>query len=540
MDRNPRVRNRTASFRIEIPGDDEKKSVLLGKMQLMRTLLFNKFKRPVNNNDILSEALDFWLLKHQPNVEDTSSPASFVEAKVENTKQNAFITAESSVQNIVDNVQNHANNCASEIKLKKLIYRGHVAIVTLNCGAGDNPHILKWSSSPYMPNKEYLINHRIVHGFTCSGMLPIHYKRFCKGTQIGFISKRRRNKIETNYPPHVTNVYNGSVEQALCEEIGSYEEVDGIDIMTDARHGWRKNAKDTSVVAIGENTHKVLQCVHITKTDDIVSQRHEAKGTEKIYQYFTDKDVSVKVHTHDRNMSVNKMVRCSQFTVNQNDSWHGVKSIQKAMKSISSGPKYKEGQTWSMQLSDKEEPIATHFHWAIRNCDGDPALLQSRLSNISSHYRNEHSACASSSRCKQDPNYEPSRIVVTNPKADKLLRNAIEGSVIYKSPHDYVLARDTSYVESFNNVMNIFQDKRIAFSNTQYMIRSHLAVLHWNENVDRAYTSVWNQRDQRAPRRQRGKKNYKDPTYCYRDSIWDSYIKSMFNYRRRGRRKQNE
>jgi hypothetical protein len=25
-----------------------------------------------------------------------------------------------------------------------------------------------------------------------------------------------------------------------------------IDIMTDARHGWHKNAKDTSVVAIGE------------------------------------------------------------------------------------------------------------------------------------------------------------------------------------------------------------------------------------------------------------------------------------------------
>ena len=59
--------------------------------------------------------------------------------------------------------------------------------------------------------------------------------------------------------------------------------------MTDARHGWRKNAKDSSVVAIGEKTHKVLQCVHITKQDDIVPQKNEAKGTEKIYQYFTEK-----------------------------------------------------------------------------------------------------------------------------------------------------------------------------------------------------------------------------------------------------------
>ena len=35
-------------------------------------------------------------------------------------------------------------------------------------------------------------------------------------------------------------------------EIGCYDITDewrGIEIMTDARHGWRKNAKDTSVVS---------------------------------------------------------------------------------------------------------------------------------------------------------------------------------------------------------------------------------------------------------------------------------------------------
>ncbi|XP_071078631.1 nephrin-like [Haliotis cracherodii] len=37
---------------------------------------------------------------------------------------------------------------------------------------------------------------------------------------------------------------------ALLEEVAGYEDLDGIDIMTDARHGWRKNAKDSSVVAI--------------------------------------------------------------------------------------------------------------------------------------------------------------------------------------------------------------------------------------------------------------------------------------------------
>jgi hypothetical protein len=43
---------------------------------------------------------------------------------------------------------------------------------------------------------------------------------------------------------------NDSIETALLEEVASYEDLETIDIMTDARHGWRKNAKDTSVVAI--------------------------------------------------------------------------------------------------------------------------------------------------------------------------------------------------------------------------------------------------------------------------------------------------
>ena len=63
--------------------------------------------------------------------------------------------------------------------------------------------------------------------------------------------------------------------------------------------------------------------------------------------------------------------------------------------------------------------------------------------------------------------YEPLRQVITNPKAEKMLECVINNSVIFKSPDDFVLERDTSYVESFNNVMNIFQDKRISFTDQQ-------------------------------------------------------------------------
>ena len=178
---------------------------------------------------------------------------------------------------------------------------------------------------------------------------------------------------------------------------------------------------------------------------------------------------------------------------------------------------------WKQYHPDQNIKRARHGpnSWAIRNCCQDPLTLRQLLSNIVSHYKNEHSKCHQTSRCKINGNYEPSRVVVTDPKTEKMLRNAIESAVFFKSPEDSVLARDTSHVESFNNVMNVFQDKRTAFSDQTYNARAQLTVLHWNENVDRYHTSISDARDSRAPRRKQGKKNYKALSFRYRDSIWN-------------------
>lgn len=41
--------------------------------------------------------------------------------------------------------------------------------------------------------------------------------------------------------------------------------------------------------------------------------------------------------------------------------------------------------------------------------------------------------------------------------------------IIYKYPDEFKLGRDTYFVESFNNTLNIYQDKRIAFGSEQYI-----------------------------------------------------------------------
>ena len=112
-------------------------------------------------------------------------------------------------------------------------------------------------------------------------MLPSHYSKFCNAAGIGILLVEKRDTFFKMYKKFVQEEYEDSCNTAILEEVGLYEILDGIDIITNARHGWIKNAQDTSVVAIGEKSHKVINCVHVTKADDHVSQRHEKIGTQK-------------------------------------------------------------------------------------------------------------------------------------------------------------------------------------------------------------------------------------------------------------------
>ena len=149
--------------------------------------------------------------------------------------------------------------------------------------------------------------------------------------------------------------------------------------------------------------------------------------------------------------------------------------------------------------------------------------MRSSLNTIVPHYKNDHQHCPAESRCKSQPRYEPTKKVITHPKAEKLLSDGIVKSTVYKNASDFSYGKDTHYVESFNNVMNIFQDKRINFTTDEYNKRARLAVIHWNENVNRAYTSVW-RKPSPANRRGRTKKVYKKLTYNYTEKIWKRFV----------------
>lgn len=523
----PRKRKRAPSWKLEIPGDDIAKEILCAKLRQVRDNLRQKMNKAVNYYEILDKIADFWLdnvvateTKGQPN--KTFTP--YHESRSDKNEV-LFVGTTSAMAKICEITKSHKMVCSLALQQKKVTMRGHVAIVTLTC---EQKHSYIWTSSPHLPNKKFLVNYKMAHGMETSGILPITYQRLCMAAGCGHLSFAQKKVYLQSYNQCIDEEYEESVDDALIYETNSVENLEeGISVMSDARHGWRKNAKDTSVVVIGDNSHKVLCHEHVTKADDPITQRHEKLGTKNVLDKFEEKNIGVNLWIHDRNTSVNSLLREKQIK-NQNDLWHAVKNTKKTVQKVTTGAKKRHGQTWHFELADKMEGISNHIHYAARRSKGDDNALKQSMDTIVPHYKGQHGKCHPESRCVTDKNYEASKIVITDKKAEILLTNALHSTIIYKHPEDFALGKDTHYVESFNNVLNIFQDKRINFSSKEYQKRAKLAVLHWNENVDRGYTSEWH-KPTAANKRSKTKKIYKNITYQYRKKLWQRFFKSVIN-----------
>ena len=404
----------------------------------------------------------------------------------------------------------------------------------MNC---ENEHCIKVDTSSHIEGGKYLANLRTMHGVKCSGLRYIQYERFCKAAGLGFCSETMFSDIEQIYYKATEDTANESIEDALNMEIGQAvanvpdpSEFSGINIITDARHGTRKNSAYSDVIALGGTTHKVVSAQVISKQDDPISQRHELLGVKKMYQEFDEKNVSINIHGHDRNSSVNKYLSKDHSHVkNANDTWHATKGIVKALKNITSGPKKMHGLTWHEELTDKAASVKTAAYYAMKNCKGSGETLRQMLDNIPEHYIGNHSHCLPESRCKQEERYICSKSELKDPKAISLLSAAIKKLQIYRTPEDYATCVDTHYVESFNNATLIYHDKRITFGEKEYKRRTYLSICDWNENVDRECTSVVLFEDVKNPRRRVGHKNLKPKTYSFVSKIWNNVISQCYS-----------
>jgi hypothetical protein len=455
-----------------------------------------------------------------------------------------FVGEKKTILSFCTDVQLHSKDCSDTLRMTECDMNVHVCKMVFECGSG---HRIVWQSSSKMgESDQFVVNERLYLAYLASGIIPQQYIKFSDFARMGGVTSKHLQGRLPRFHAVVSFLKEHSMRTAVSEEVaetkrerasmnasvnengqqgggggedGTASGVQGISVMTDARHACRKNSYHTDHVTLGQRSHKVLDLQHITKEDDHCSQRHEHVGCTRMYDAMDAAGVAIEEHTHDRNVSINKLIK-TKGARNVNERWHVAKSVTSGVKKLGSGTRITEGKTWHPDLADKATLMRDHVYWSIDNCDGDKDRLRQLLDISLEHFQDKHEKCHHSSSCKA-ATYIPSFIVVRHAVAVKLLTDFLHKHVVYKNAEDFAFARDTFYVESFNNVCLVYIPKRIHFkTNIHYDLRMALAVLDWNEHVDRPATSFCVRQDAAHQRRQRGARVLKPKTFEFVDDIW--------------------
>ena len=431
----------------------------------------------------------------------------------------------SQMDTLLSVIQDHSIVCDHALVCKQMKHNGHVVEFIFTCGA---EHNVTWQTSSKLGNN-YLVNYKFLMAYLCSGILPVQYQRFADFGQIGVLTDHFLKTRLVMMAAIITLLAKESMTKARGKEIMLSQNAglppNTLNIMTDHRHHNRKNSNQSQHVTLGEKTHQVIDHQIINKEMDKCSQRHEAMGAKLMYDTFDNLGIHVNKHIHDRNLSVNKIIReRGASTINTNERWHATKAIASGIRKVSLGSKksFEAGQ-WHPELRDKGALTKNHVYWCIENCQADGTKLRKLIDVAILHFQNMHTECDNSAKCKL-PGYLPSFTVIKSDTAKKLLTKFLHSLVVYQKAEDFAASGDTYYVESFNNTCLIYLDKRVHYGDTMFELRAALAVLDWNEHVDRPYTSIHRSISANRPRQHRGSKVYKKKTYSFVNDIWDLVV----------------
>ena len=270
--------------------NEEDKIELFNKMKSIKTYMGDGNPNTVTTFEMMDRVLDFYLLmnsnrkdvgkqlqgKFSAAAEYTTAEYTTAEyttaeyttaSKGQAVDDELFICTLSSLKHLAQQMEKHQQGCCKELECDKYTRLHHGLQVTLKC-----PKRLSftWTSSPHLPGGKLLVNVRRAHAFFSSGMLPNQLEKFCTEGGVGLLGVKYLDHLQSTYSKVVEGLAAKSTEEAMHGEIASEEAnescAEGINILTHARHCWRKNAKSSDVVCLGQRTHKVLRVETVTKS----------------------------------------------------------------------------------------------------------------------------------------------------------------------------------------------------------------------------------------------------------------------------------
>ncbi|XP_064401110.1 uncharacterized protein LOC135347149 [Halichondria panicea] len=410
-------------------------------------------------------------------------------------------------------------------EVQSIVQKGHV-VRALFCCRRCKVQKRKWSSSRVFGG-HYLVNQKVVHGFTCAGILPSQYTHFSQFCGLGTVGQSYIRQVygKLGYRDIVQRAANVSMMSAVFDvkALPEYTTNKGEWVITDARHDSTANAYHTTVPCLSGSNKKILGISTLSRAEHSTAQTRELACTKLVIPQVQSRGIEVIEVAHDMQAQVAKYVSDKLGLINSYDTWHGTKNVSKEIKKVTQGLVRDRGKVWFPELSDKRRSIKIHLYWAMKNCGGSAEKLKEIIMNIPNHYQRIHTNCHPSSTCHMD-DYEPSRDKLVSRKAIEALIKQLHTTYIYRYAKDFCSCRDTYWVESFNHQLLTYLPKCIHFSTETFIMRMNLAVLDWNENVNRSYTSMSKVSDLRRPDRRTAMKALVKKGFKFVALLWAMYV----------------
>nr|XP_058955494.1 uncharacterized protein LOC131782778 isoform X3 [Pocillopora verrucosa]XP_058972476.1 uncharacterized protein LOC131798834 isoform X1 [Pocillopora verrucosa]XP_058973360.1 uncharacterized protein LOC131799682 isoform X1 [Pocillopora verrucosa] len=269
--------------------------------------------------------------------------------------------------------------------------------------------------------------------------------------------------------------------------------------------------------------HKVLAVVNWSRANETSAVSCEVPMTKELLTYLSEtQGFHVAEVAYDFVLQLKTWI-LSKGMLNSFDSWHGAKSVTKAMKEVASGAQRDEGSKWFFELLDKVKSTRTLVYFCMKNSPPNEEEFQGTLLNVVDHYQGNHVRCHAESRCKQN-GYVMSKKLLTKPEVVAACREAIMGTSIYRHASDYMRCRETYWIESLHSVMLIYAAKRIHYGDDTYNMCMELAILDWNENVNREASSLQMYQHTRHPNRLAETRVLTSKTFNFRETIWSTFF----------------
>ena len=168
-----------------------------------------------------------------------------------------------------------------------------------------------------------------------------------------------------------------------------------------------------------------------------------------------------------------------------------------------------------------------HFTYTIENADGSKSKATEIWKNAAAHLSGDHTKC---SELCDDADCSDSTVRLRTPKMIEVMTKFLNEKGLIDDFDSYRTDRSTSWIESFNNTLAAFADKRFFFNIKALRLRHILAILSWNEMQGREL--VGRRKTNVGPRNSRHQNRTERNRYVAPAHVWRRNLMGQFRIQR--------